>query len=313
MTTINPAAVQAARLVWAERASTGAVGDAEAHIVALLEAAAPHLVGVRATPGHQPGPRIICEPCGHECPDEGPHAEEDASCSCCDLVKDADQCPHQPAPEVENVDCEHCGIHGQLADIIGAAHAECVGQFVDHEFVADRIADAVLSSGLVVPVGEVGHDRTRPVRAAEHERVVAERDAALAAVQSAKADAWDEGYARGSEDEFRWRNNGPKTVTDNPHRDAATEPAPVLADANDQPTQIPARLLSGEHVGRTLRYVGDDLRVDSVTHGGDPFLHLPFVQLRVTLTDTVNDDYAEMGLAFEPDDLVTLLAETGGA
>lgn len=191
MTTINPAAVQAARLVWAERSRTGAVGDAEAHIVALLEAAAPHLVGVRATPGHQPGPRIICEPCGHECPDEGPHAEEDAPCSCCDLVKDADQCPHQPAPEVEDVDCEHCGIHGQLADIIGAAHGECVGQFVDHEFVADRIADAVLSSGLVVPasIHKVATDALEAGDAcgAVGCRALADRDAALAVVERVRA------------------------------------------------------------------------------------------------------------------------------
>lgn len=69
---------------------------------------------------------------------------------CCEMVKAADQCPHARVVEAETVDCDHCGIHGQLADVIGAAHEECVGQFVDHEFVADRIADAVLSSGLVV-------------------------------------------------------------------------------------------------------------------------------------------------------------------
>ena len=32
------------------------------------------------------------------------------------------------------------------------------------------------------------------------------------------AEAWDEGYARGSEDEHRWCRGGPKVVTDNPYR-----------------------------------------------------------------------------------------------
>lgn len=91
--------------------------------------------------------------------------------------------------------------------------------------------------------------------------------------------------------------------------DAATEPAPVLADANDQPTssesqtasnldvRLQARLLSGEHVGREV-VLPDGTRgeVTGVEHGVRP---------RVWLAGTFGNGH---GLA--PDDVVTLVTET---
>lgn len=123
---------------------------------------------------------------------------------CCDMVKAADQCPHARAIEVESVECEHCGIHGQLADVIGTAHGECVGKFVDHEFVADRIADAVLSSGLVVPaaIHKVATDalETGDACGAVGCRALVERDAAWERAETAERE-WRDGWAD-------WISNG---------------------------------------------------------------------------------------------------------
>lgn len=77
--------------------------------------------------------------------------------------------------------------------------------------------------------------------------------------------------------------------------DAATEPAPELADANVAPTQLAARLLSGEHVGREVVLPdGTRGRLDAAN------VHV------VVFSTPLGIIY---GRELAPDDVVTLVAE----
>ena len=163
---------------------------------------------------------------------------------------------------------------------------------------AVRIADAVLSSGLVVPVGEVvqlrASRRAALDEAAESARrrdaVEVERDAALGAVAHEKWACWDQAH-------FSVCETSEENEVDCGH----VNPYPFAMPRTAAPSSIPARLLSGEHVGRDV--VLPDGRSGLLME----VLHLKHFGLMTSIRLHPGSKKAR---PVAPDDVVTLVAET---
>lgn len=71
------------------------------------------------------------------------------------------------------------------------------------------------------------------------------------------------------------------------------------------PMTIPARSLSGDHRGRTINYRGDLVELTAISHKRDG-------SVRVRCEANDGDHSIDMGITFAPDDVVTVVPETGG-